>query len=104
MLLDFNTGKIIETDKIITVTQSLVKSTRLLDSSNIDFNHLQNNNWEEVFQNNGVLSPKIILENCKHIIESILNKKDLDKVYCKFIYDQCSNWIVSDQFATIENK
>lgn len=102
MLIDFNTRQIIPEDPVITITQSLVKSVDATDKKGIDFNNPDNNIWEEVLPANGILTPEELILEFKRVLATIANGGKVDPGYCKFMYEQCSDWEVTDKFITLE--
>lgn len=101
-IIDLFTGKEIPSEPVLTVTQSLVKSTDIKDRTNIDFTDHSNNNWEEVLQRNGVLTPKIIIDQFQGVLATLIKGEKIDIDYCHFMFDQCKNWEISDQFVITE--
>lgn len=91
-------------NSILTITQSLVKSTKLVNSNNVNFGNIQESNWNKVLQDNKTLSPLSLLNKIKETLELIVENKDINKEYCRYLIDQCSNWIKSDKFITVENE
>lgn len=89
---------------IITITQSLVKSTKLINSNNVNFNDIQESNWDRVLQDNNTLSLLSLLNKIKETLELIIKDTNIDKEYYRYLINQCSNWIESDKFITIENE
>ena len=100
--IDLFTGKEIPSDPILTVTQSLVKSSDIKDTTNIDFTDPSNNNWEEVLQRNEVLTPKIIIDQFQVVLAALIKGDKIDIDYCHFMFDQCKGWEESDKFIIIE--
>ena len=54
---------------ILTITQSLVKSTKLINSNNVNFNDIQESNWDRVLQDNNTLSLLSLLNKIKETLE-----------------------------------
>lgn len=101
-IIDLFTGKEIPSEPILTVTQSLVKSSDIKDTTNIDFTDPSNNNWEEVLQRNEVLTPKIIIDQFQEVLAALIKGDKIDMGYCHFMFEQCRDWKISDQFVITE--
>lgn len=102
MVIDLFTGKEIPSDPVLTVTQSLVKSTDVLEERSIDYENPENNDWEEVLRVNKVLTPNAIINQFQAVLLNILKGQAIDPNYCEFMIEQCKDWEISDQFVITE--
>lgn len=102
MLIDIKSGESIPANPVLTITQSLVKSTDLKNSNHVDFAKQAENDWDTILQDNEVLHPKIIIDQFGKAMETLLMGGKLDKEYCAFMLAQCQNWEITDQFTIIE--
>ena len=101
-IIDLFTSKEIPSESILTVTQSLIKSTNIKDRTHIDFTDPSNNNWEEVLQRNEVLTPKILIDQFQGVLATLIKGDKIDMNYCHFMFEQCKDWEESDKFIIVE--
>ena len=75
---------------ILTITQSLVKSTKLINSNNINFNDIQESNWDRVLQDNNTLSLLSLLNDfVKECIKEHPLSHIYPSIYTRLYYSSC---------------